>query len=196
MPPPRPRRLLPPGKSCSTPTPGRRSRCPARHRLARRATSSSNGWKANGSPPPPPRPIEGEHRWVAVLFANVVGLGEFADRLGPGQEDQIVASLNRYFLTMEDALRQFGGVVNKIDLYEHGAKLLAFFGAPVPHEDDAERAGRAAWAMQSALNGEDHTLQEAFAPSRLQQRIGISYGYAFAGHMGTHWRHEYTVMGG
>jgi len=139
--------------------------------------------------------IEGEHRLVAVLFANVVGLGEFADRLGPGQEDQIVASLNRYFLTMEDALRQFGGVVNKIDLYEHGDKLLAFFGAPVAHEDDAERAVRAAWAMQSALNGEDHTLQEAFAPSRLQQRIGISYGYAFAGHMGTHWRHEYTVMG-
>ena len=79
------------------------------------------------------------------------GLGEITDRLGAGREADIVAGINQCFTAVENSIRRFGGVVNKIDLYEHGDKLLAFFGAPVAHEDDAERAVRAALAMQEAL---------------------------------------------
>lgn len=136
--------------------------------------------------------LEGEHRLVAVLFANVHGLGEIVDGLGPGEEQAIIARLNRYFTAMEQAIHQFGGVINKMDLNDDGDKLLAFFGAPVAHEDDAERAVRAALAMQQALQ----TLEpEQDLQIRLDQQIGIAYGYVFSGYIGSSWRNEYTVMG-
>jgi class 3 adenylate cyclase/tetratricopeptide (TPR) repeat protein len=132
---------------------------------------------------------QGEHRLVAVLFANVHGLSEIADRLGEGRENQICATFNDYVTAMAEAIHRYEGVINKIDLAEHGDKLLVFFGAPQAHEDDAERAVRAALDMQAALQ----TLTgEA---GGLSQKIGISYGYVFAGYVGTAWRHEYTVMG-
>ena len=140
---------------------------------------------------------EGEHRLAAVLFANVRGLGEIADRLGPGREEHIVAALNHYFTAMGNAIHRFGGIVNKMDLYDWGDKLLAFFGAPVAHEDDAERAVRAALAMQEAMNEVSCSLPTyaALPEVCLGQHIGISYGYVFAGYVGTSWRHEYTGMG-
>jgi class 3 adenylate cyclase len=141
--------------------------------------------------------LEGEHRLVAVLFANVHGLGEIVDQLGPGREDQIVMALNQYFTAMDNGIRRFGGVVNKIDLYDHGDKLLAFFGAPVAHEDDAERAVRAALAMQDTMSKITCSIptHTGLPELCLSQQIGISFGYVFAGYVGTSWRHEYTVMG-
>lgn len=141
--------------------------------------------------------LKGEHRLVANLFANVDGLGEIADRLGPGRETDIVAALNLYFTHMSQALHQYGGVVNKIDLYDHGDKLMVIFGAPIAHEDDAERAVRAALAMQAAFVEVAAVLpvQVGLPDLMLRQRIGISYGYVFAGYVGSYWRHEYTVMG-
>ncbi|RMF02247.1 MAG: hypothetical protein D6768_08735, partial [Chloroflexi bacterium] len=141
--------------------------------------------------------LEGEHRLVAILFANVLGLSEVVERLGPGREADIIRTINRYFTTMTSDLHRFGGVANKIDLYDHGDKLLAFFGAPVAHEDDPERVVRAALAMQESLAGLGRSLPaEVGLPDvTLRQKIGISYGYVFAGYVGASWRHEYTVMG-
>ncbi len=137
--------------------------------------------------------LEGEHRLVAVTFANVVGLGDLVEALGPGREIEITTALNRYFTAMSAAVLQFGGVVNKLDLSEHGDKLLAFFGAPVAHEDDVERATRAAWEMQRGALAEVNRAWPGRAP--LRQKLGVSYGFVFAGYMGTEWRREYTVMG-
>jgi class 3 adenylate cyclase/tetratricopeptide (TPR) repeat protein len=146
--------------------------------------------------------LEGEHRRVAVLFANVHGLGEIADRLGPERKPEIAAALNRYFVAMDEAVRGFGGVINKMDLYDHGDKLLAFFGAPVAHEDDAERAGRAALAMQAVLQAAGEKIKNEVsalnllpADFELRQHIGLSYGYVFAGYVGGERQREYTVMG-
>ena len=47
---------------------------------------------------------EGEHRLVAVTFANVHGLGEMVDRLGPGREEEIVNAVNQYFVGMDNAI--------------------------------------------------------------------------------------------
>ncbi len=140
---------------------------------------------------------EGEHRLVAVTFANVHGLGELVDRLGPGREEEIVNALNQYFVGMDNAVHGLGGVINKMDLAEHGDKLLAFFGAPVAHEDDAERAVRAALNMQAALREMSSALPEqvGLPDLKLTQQVGISLGYVFAGYVGTAWRREYTVMG-
>ncbi|MBP7691842.1 MAG: AAA family ATPase, partial [Anaerolineales bacterium] len=135
--------------------------------------------------------FDGEHRLVAVVFAQVEGLGQAADHLGPGQEAEIVDRLNGYYVSMAAAARRFGGVVNKIDVAVRGDKLLAFFGAPLAHEDDVERAARAAWAMQTALAD----LNRARPGAPISQRLGLSYGFVFAGYVGTAGRHEYTVMG-
>lgn len=128
----------------------------------------------------------GEHRLVAILFANFTGASELVEQLGPGHEDEIARALNDYFVAMDEIVERYGGVVNKIDLYDHGDKLMALFGAPVAHEDDAERAVRTALDMQ-------HALEENCA--WVQQRIGVSTGMVFAGHVGGATRREYTVMG-
>ncbi len=128
----------------------------------------------------------GEHRLVAILFANFVGASDLVERLGPGREADIARALNDYFVVMDEIVERYGGVVNKIDLYDRGDKLMALFGAPVAHEDDAERAVRAALDMQRAL--EEHCTWA-------QQRIGVSTGMVFAGHVGGAMRREYTVMG-
>jgi class 3 adenylate cyclase/tetratricopeptide (TPR) repeat protein len=141
--------------------------------------------------------LEGEHRLVSVLFANVYGLGELVDRMGPGREAEIVVAINRYFTAMKEAIHRYGGVINKMDLAVRGDKLLAFFGAPMAHEDDAERSVRAALAMQETVREIGCELPAEFGHPDLclEQAIGISFGYVFAGYVGTNWRHEYTVMG-
>ena len=134
-----------------------------------------------------------EHRLVTVLFANFFGASELVTRLGRGRADEIAQALHQYFVTMHQAVSRYGGVVNKVDLYDHGDKLMALFGAPVAHEDDAERAVRAALEMQAAVEREKPGLS---GKNRfLRQRIGISTGLVFAGHVGAPSRREYTVMG-
>lgn len=139
----------------------------------------------------------GEHRLVASLFVNIEGLSDVADRLGEGHEQTIVDALNHYFLEMARAVARFGGVINKIDLSDHGEKLMVTFGAPVAHEDDTERAIRAAHAMMKALPAISQTVSQMTGLPRhaLRQRIGISFGSVYAGFVGAAWRHEYTVMG-
>ncbi len=131
--------------------------------------------------------VSGEHRIVAVLFANFVGASQLIAELGQERAAEIAQALNQYFVTMRQAVARYGGVVNKVDLYDPGDKLMVLFGAPVAHENDAERAVRAALAMQAALT-------EA-GPLPRQQRIGVSTGTVFAGHVGGAERREYTVMG-
>ncbi len=135
----------------------------------------------------------GEHRLVAILFANFVGVSEWIARLGRDRADEIAQALQRYFVTMRQVVSRYGGVINKTDLYDHGDKLMALFGAPVAHEDDAERAVRAALEMQRALAPKDNKMP--FYPLSLSQRIGVSTGLVFAGHVGALNRREYTVMG-
>ncbi len=149
-------------------------------------------------PDPNRHETSGEHRLVAVLFANFTGTSELIARLGAGREHDIAETLNAYFTRMQQAVARYGGVINKVDLYDHGDKLMALFGAPVAHEDDAERAVRAALEMQKAIKDEQVTaLSSAQTPlsSVYQQRIGVSTGMVFAGHVGATNRHEYTVMG-
>ena len=136
---------------------------------------------------PAHRETSSEHRLVSILFANFFGATELIERLGPDRANEIAQALNCYYVTMQQAIARYGGVVNKIDVNDHGDKLMALFGAPVAHEDDAERAVRAALDMQAA--------EKDAGPMLLSQRIGVSTGMVFAGHVGSAKRREYTVMG-
>ncbi len=138
--------------------------------------------------------VEADLKPVAVLFANVVGFESLLHRLGPERLQESVALLQRYVVAFQEIVERYGGTLNKVDASQLGIKLLVLFGAPTKHEDDPERAVRAALDMQAELASLGTTLagQESLS---LQQRIGLHTGEVFAGNVGSAWRKEYTVMG-
>ncbi|NTV61989.1 MAG: AAA family ATPase, partial [Oscillochloris sp.] len=140
----------------------------------------------------PQRPVvEADLRPVTVLFAQVLGLGTLVEHL---PADQAAAVVDAFLQPIQVAVQQYGGFVNKLDLADEGDKLLAIFGAPMAYEDHAERAARAALAMQVALrNGFGGEALPDLASLKL--RIGLNTGNVFAGNVGTPERKEYTVMG-
>ena len=78
-----------------------------------------------------------ERRLVSVLFADLVGFTTLAE----GRDAELVRDLlTRYFETSREIIRRYGGTVEKFI----GDAVMAVWGAPVAHEDDAERAVRAA----------------------------------------------------
>jgi len=127
---------------------------------------------------------------VTVLFANLLGLNEMVEALGEG----VTAIMDRYLGAVSEIVSRYDGTFNKMDLAQEGDKLLILFGAPQAHEDDPQRAVRAALEMQEALRPftKLSTLQGTFS---LRQRMGIHSGTVFAGNVGSPARKEYTVMG-
>src|SRR5437764_6389170 len=113
---------------------------------------------------------EEERRVVTIMFADITGSTPLADRLDP---EDMRAILTGYFNLMTEQIRRHGGTVEKYI----GDAVMAVFGAPVAHEDDPDRAIRAALDMQAALAhlNEQRQAQEPQA-TRLQMRIGINTG--------------------
>ena len=123
-----------------------------------------------------------ERRFVTVLFADVVGFTSLAEHLDPEQVKRLIDGI---FERLVDDVTAFGGRVDKL----LGDGILALFGAPVAHEDDPERAVRAALRMQASLA----RYVEDEAPAQpLRMRIGINTGEVLVGTLaGT----DYTAMG-
>src|SRR5919109_3349246 len=113
-------------------------------------------------------PAEGEERKpVTALFVDLVGSTEQAEQLDP---EDVLGVLEPYYTLLRAAIERFGGTVEKFI----GDAVVALFGAPVAHEDDPERAVRAAFAVCRAiddLNAEDEWLD-------LQVRVGVNTGEA------------------
>ena len=134
-------------------------------------------------------------RLAATLFAHITSLSTIINHYA-GEPELIVPILNNYYVTMQQIVMHYGGVVNKFDLAPDGDRLMAVFGAPVAHENDAELALRAGLAMQEAINqiNAELQLQDSGLPL-IDQRIAINQGHVFAGLVGGVQRREYTVMG-
>jgi len=131
--------------------------------------------------------VGGERRPMAILFSDVRGFTALAEDLSP---EAVAGLLNQYFSEMVEIVFEHGGTLDKFI----GDGLLALWGAPTAHPDDADRAVRAAIAMQRALatlNARWH----AEARPTLSIGIGISYGDVFVGNIGSHRRLEYSVLG-
>ena len=137
--------------------------------------------------------LESQHRRVTVMFANFTGMSRIVAAFGPEKVAEITAVLQEYFQAMQEEVHYYGGVTNKVDLYDQGDKLMVIFGAPVAHERDARRAALTALAMQKRMSQLAAPLASVF----LSQRIGIHTGFVFAGNVGSaaQQRREYTVMG-
>lgn len=111
-----------------------------------------------------------ERRVVTIMFADITGSTPLADRLDP---EDLRAILAGYFNLMAEQIRRHGGTVEKYI----GDAVMAVFGSPVAHEDDPDRAIRAALDMQAALNRfNERRLQHDASATRLQMHIGINTG--------------------
>ena len=108
-----------------------------------------------------------ERKVVTVLFADLVGFTSRAEELDP---EDVEAILRPYHERLRSELERHGGTVEKFI----GDAVVALFGAPVAHEDDPERAVRAALAVQEAIA----ELNESSPKLALQVRIGVSSGEA------------------
>jgi ABC-type transport system substrate-binding protein/class 3 adenylate cyclase len=115
----------------------------------------------------------GERRIVSVLVADVVGSTAIAEKLGPERSKFLIDEVMRI---MTEQVRRFDGTVAQLV----GDELLAFFGAPVAHEDDSERAVRAALAIQRALAQYAQEVDAAYGV-KLSVRIGVNTGPVVVG---------------
>jgi class 3 adenylate cyclase len=107
-----------------------------------------------GAPLAPPPPTSEERKLVTVLFTDIVGSTAKAEQMDP---EDVRARLAPYYVRLRAELERFGGTVEKFS----GDAVVALVGAPVAHEDDPERAVRAAFAVCRAideLNAEDEWL--------------------------------------
>ncbi|MBO9539848.1 tetratricopeptide repeat protein [bacterium] len=129
----------------------------------------------------------GDRREVTVLFADVSGFTAMSEKLDPQAVTEIV---NRFFEVLTEPIYRFGGVVDKYI----GDAIMALFGAPIAHEDDPERAVRAAFEMQRAACEFAEQLQ-ADTGIVLKVRIGIHTGLVVTGAVGGAQKRDYTVMG-
>jgi adenylate cyclase len=129
--------------------------------------------------------LGGDRRQVSTLFADIRGYTSLAAQHPP---ETALDLLNQYLTVTSDAVESHGGTV--ADLLGDG--VFAFFGAPVMHSDDPERAVRAAMEMQRAVMD----LEIPSLPGvRLQTGVGITSGEVIAGNIGSRRRMHYAVVG-
>src|SRR5713101_4696084 len=109
----------------------------------------------------PPGLVHEERKVVTVLFADLVGFTTRAETMDP---EDVRALLSPYYTRLRAELERFGGTVEKFI----GDAVMALFGAPVAHEDDPERAVRAALAIRAWAREE----------GELEVRIAVNTGEA------------------
>ncbi|MBI3359930.1 MAG: tetratricopeptide repeat protein [Chloroflexi bacterium] len=129
----------------------------------------------------------GERRRVAVLFVDISDFTRLSSQLGPEESIRFVNMMQGVFIP---AVYRYEGLVDKLT----GDGLMALFGAPIAHENDAERAVRAAFDMQSGLAEIASPLQQEYR-AEVMVRIGINVGPVIVGQLGNDLRMEYTAIG-
>ncbi|HEV7708324.1 MAG TPA: adenylate/guanylate cyclase domain-containing protein [Asanoa sp.] len=124
-----------------------------------------------------------ERRVVTVLFGDLSDFTSWSENVDP---ERVGAVTDRVLAALAGAVKTFGGHVDKLT----GDGIMAVFGAPVAHEDDAERAVRAALSMQRAVRRVLDDERGGGAPLGL--RVGLNTGDVVAGIQAAI---EYTVIG-
>ena len=139
---------------------------------------------APAQPPPAARATPAdERRQVTVLFADLSGYTAVSERMDP---ESVKALVDGALRRLGEEVTRYGGTVDKYI----GDNVMAIFGAPVAHEDDEERAVRAALGMQGAMDEINAELTRRHGTS-FQLRVGINTGEVLAGAVGD----GYTVIG-
>ena len=131
--------------------------------------------------------LGGSKRPVVVFFSDIRGFTSISEAMSP---DEIASLLTEYFTEMVEVVFENGGTLDKF----MGDAIMALWGAPIAHGDDADRAMRAAMEQQAVLDTLNAKWREEGRP-QLQIGIGINFGEVFAGNIGSDRRLEYTVIG-
>ena len=131
--------------------------------------------------------LGGHKKELTVFFSDIAGFTTIAEHLGA---EELMLHLSEYFDELTRVLTDQKGTVDKYI----GDGIMAFWGAPLPDEDHAARACRAALLCQERLRGLNQKWAEA-GKMALPTRIGISTGETVVGNVGSSERINYTVMG-
>jgi adenylate cyclase len=131
--------------------------------------------------------LGGVKRKVTIFFSDLKGFTTLSERTDP---DVLVNLLNEYFDAMTRVVLEAEGTLDKYI----GDAILAFWGDPVPHADDAARACRAALEQTRRLKALWPSWDARGLP-RLDMRIGIETGEAIVGNVGSELKLNYTVLG-
>jgi class 3 adenylate cyclase/tetratricopeptide (TPR) repeat protein len=118
-------------------------------------------------------PVREVRKTVTVLFADVTGSTGLGERL---DAESLRRVMSRFFEEMASIVERHGGTVEKFI----GDAVMAVFGVPLVHEDDALRAVRTAAEMQAGLRSLNGELERAYAVT-LQMRVGVNTGEVVAG---------------
>ena len=129
----------------------------------------------------------GELRETTVLFADIRGFTSMSEAHEPRI---VVDALNEYFERMVEIVFRYEGTLDKFI----GDEMMVLFGSPVAHDDDPDRAVRAALEMQDALS-DLNARHEAQGLPPFEIGIGINTGEVVAGYIGSSQALEYTVIG-
>ena len=131
--------------------------------------------------------LEGERKPVTVLFADVVRSMELAERVDPEEWHGL---MDRLFRILADGVHRYEGTINQYT----GDGVMALFGAPIAHEDHAQRACAAALELARDLAGfGDEVRRES--GQELAVRMGLNSGEVVVGRIGDDLRMDYTAQG-
>jgi class 3 adenylate cyclase/tetratricopeptide (TPR) repeat protein len=131
--------------------------------------------------------IEGERKLVTVLFVDVANYTSISEKLDPEEVHQI---MDGCFKVLMDEIHRYEGSIDKFT----GDGVMALFGAPVAHEDHAQRACYAALAIQKAM-GEYGDKIEKDCGVEFKMRVGLNSGTVIVGSVGNDLRMDYTAIG-
>jgi len=131
--------------------------------------------------------LGGQSVLATVLFSDIRGFTTITEQLGP---QATVAMLNEYFTLMVDCIQREEGMLDKFI----GDAIMAAFGIPVGHEDDADRAVRAAIAMLRELK--TWNVQRASeGKTPIDMGVGLNTDMVVSGNIGSKKRMDYTIIG-
>ena len=131
--------------------------------------------------------MEGERKLVTVLFADVANFTSMSEKLDP---EEVHGIMDGCFKILMDEIHRYEGTVNQFT----GDGVMALFGAPLAHEDHAQRACHAALAIQKALVRYGEKLKEDLSID-FKMRLGLNSGPVVVGAIGDDLRMDYTAIG-
>jgi class 3 adenylate cyclase/tetratricopeptide (TPR) repeat protein/ribosomal protein L40E len=132
--------------------------------------------------------MEGERRIVTMLFSDVKGSTAMAEDMDP---EDVMEIMDGAFDILIEPIYQHEGTLARL----MGDAILAFFGAPIAHENDPERAIRAALEIVEGAKAYAERLERERGVRGFSVRVGINTGLVVVGEVGSDLRAEYTAMG-
>jgi class 3 adenylate cyclase len=132
--------------------------------------------------------MQGERKLVTALFADIVGSTSLAEGMDPEDWREIVGGAHQ---RVSQAIYRYEGTIAQL----LGDGVLAFFGAPLAHEDDPERAIRAGLNLLDGIASYAKELKQAGRVEDFQVRVGLNTGLVVVGDIGTDLHMEYLAVG-